>query len=114
MDLAMLAGRTAGTVLAPNLEFDARQRLADRRDTAADQRIVGGKGGAMILWAEQSDRRTGLGQAIGVAEGDARQHRTRPRDHRVGHMAAAIGEGRTADGSVGKEGVRRRNFWGGA
>src|SRR3546814_9271076 len=47
MDLAMLAGRTAGTVLAPNLEFDARQRLADRRDTAADQRIVGGKGGAM-------------------------------------------------------------------
>src|SRR3546814_5274124 len=37
MDLAMLAGRTAGTVLAPNLEFDARQRLADRRDTAADQ-----------------------------------------------------------------------------
>src|SRR3546814_7331920 len=76
MDLAMLAGRTAGTVLAPNLEFDARQRLADRRDTAADQRIVGGKGGAMILGAEQRDRRTGLGQAIGVDEGDRSEEHT--------------------------------------
>src|SRR3546814_11427259 len=93
MDLAMLAGRTAGTVLAPNLEFDARQRLADRRATAADQRIVGGKGGGMILAAEQRDRRTGLGQAIGVDGGDVRQHRMRPPGPLFGLASAPVGEG---------------------
>ena len=74
--------------------LDERRLHAPREGhAAADRRVAGGKGGAMVFGAEQRDRRTRLGQPVSVDEIDVRQHRQRARPHVADEAWAAFAPG---------------------
>src|SRR5439155_9719096 len=91
-DAAFLAGRYQIAVLVDDLDLDARQRPAHRRQPDA----VAGHGRAVVLRAEQSDGRARLREAVGVDEAGVREELERPLQHGHGHAGAAVGQGAQA------------------
>ncbi len=101
-----------------NVDLDCRQHLPRRREPRHRGRVAVSRG-PVILGAEYRDRRTRLGQAVGVGEPDVGQQLHHPLEHGRRRLGAAVGQGSQArqPGAVGLEhlgdaGKHRRNHHG--